>query len=185
MQRFFRGFVARKRYLDVIIPELVIGVRRRMILDLAATKIQAVFRGFISRAYIHDAAVRRQFVKSLVARGEIMSKVLAEAASAQQEELRQHKLQQDRAEFHGLASSMHHLVSTKNTPGVFNNPIMGPAKVKSELLGTDETAEASAEQTVANHEFVLVENAIKQINKSVYRKKFAECKCLVDFFQCV
>jgi len=120
VQRVMRGHLARLRT-----KVLRFETQRRFnahFFHHCSGVIQKFFRGWWSRRHLHDFYGRKKYLAKVEKRGEWTSEYLArehqdKLAVAKMEEERQMRL-----EFDNLAGDLHHLVSTKTTPGVYNPP---------------------------------------------------------------
>merc|ERR1711937_286181 len=84
--------------------------------------MQKTFRAFYSRRYKHSFYERAAYLRSVATKDEMVradSEALAEQVHHQRE-LQRHE--EEKKEFLTLSKDLHHLVSTSNTPGVFNSP---------------------------------------------------------------
>jgi len=87
-----------------------------------STTIQKTFRAFWSRKYLHDFYARKAYLGTVVARGDRVRDFLNKkyeqevAGKGGENEI---KLKE---EFQKVTSQLHHLVSTKAIPGIYNPP---------------------------------------------------------------
>lgn len=87
-----------------------------------ASVIQHVFRGFYSRKYKHDFRARKAYIANILAKSsELRLQLAANRERAAQEE-QERKLREMQDEFKKVAQKLHHLLSTKSRPGVYNPP---------------------------------------------------------------
>lgn len=119
IQRTWRGFSGRKTFARAkAVEEMQI---RQSYYDSMAVLIQKVFRGFLSRKTREDFHKRSAWLdetrqKSEALRKEMQSAHVEQAmVNAEKAELMQSK------KFDKLAENLHHLVSTKAIPGIFNS----------------------------------------------------------------
>eukprot|EP00930_Biecheleria_cincta_P055317 TRINITY_DN41646_c0_g1_i1.p1 TRINITY_DN41646_c0_g1~~TRINITY_DN41646_c0_g1_i1.p1 ORF type:complete len:403 (-),score=61.43 TRINITY_DN41646_c0_g1_i1:65-1195(-) len=120
IQRCVRGWLARMRC-------KAIGFEKRRRLNSlffhhCSSVIQKFFRGWWSRRHLHDYYGRKRYLGKVEQRGDWTSQYLAQE---HQEKLAAAKIDEERnmrQEFDALAGELHHLVSTKCTPGVYNPP---------------------------------------------------------------
>lgn len=61
---------------------------------------------------------------------------LQEYTKAEQYEQERRKEEEGRSQFNGIASNLHHLVSTATIPGVYNNPTL-PEEQKPQVYNAD------------------------------------------------
>jgi len=120
IQRCVRGCLARMRC-----KALGFEKKRRsnaQFFHHCSSVIQKFFRGWWSRRHLHDYYGRKRYLGKVEQRGDWTSQYLAQE---HQEKLAVAKIDEERnmrAEFDALAGELHHLVSTKCTPGVYNPP---------------------------------------------------------------
>jgi len=120
ISRMFRGFKGRQ-----VFAEKQRQARRREVECLFhsyALSIQQVFRGFFSRKYRHDFYARKAYIKLILDRSDKLRLELSinrEKVAQEEQERRLKKMQQ---EFKNIAKGLHHLLSTKTRPGVYNAP---------------------------------------------------------------
>lgn len=87
-----------------------------------ATVIQKFFRGYRSRKDFHDYYKRQEFLKKVGVRGERTNKHLQVNYERKLQVSREEEEAETRKEFDDLAGQLHHLVSTRMIPGVYNPP---------------------------------------------------------------
>jgi len=120
MQRILRGYLARQYACHVSMHRD--KQRALKMWTRAATLMQKTFRAFYSRRYKHSFYERAAYLRSVATKDEMVradSEALAEQVHHQRE-LQRHE--EEKKEFLTLSKDLHHLVSTSNTPGVFNSP---------------------------------------------------------------
>jgi len=87
-----------------------------------STVIQKFFRGYRSRKDFHDYYARKEFLKKVGVRGERTNKFLQVNFEEKLQVSREQEEHDTRKEFDDLAGQLHHLVSTRTIPGVYNPP---------------------------------------------------------------
>ncbi|CAE7343042.1 SPATA17 [Symbiodinium natans] len=88
----------------------------------SAVVIQRFFRGWSSRKHLHDYHGRKRYMEKCAQRGEWTQAYLAQE---HQQSLTRGKMEEEeqmRQEIRNVAGEIHHLVSTKSIPGVYNPP---------------------------------------------------------------
>ncbi|CAG9315077.1 unnamed protein product [Blepharisma stoltei] len=117
IKRVYIGYRTRKNFWKLINQQL--SHYRLMFYSSAATAIQRIYRGFYSRKYFHDFGARKKYLKHIEGKNE--RRIAKMHEYAKQQELEEQRRQEDyaRMEFYKLASSLHHLTSTKAIPGVY------------------------------------------------------------------
>jgi len=88
---------------------------------IAAT-CQKFFRGFHSRKHLHNYYGRKAYLEKVEKRGEWTNNFLQDQHRVQVAQAHAAEEEKQRVDFDNLASELHHLVSTKATPGVYNPP---------------------------------------------------------------
>lgn len=120
MARVHRGFLARRRCHQA-------RARRAEREALAvfhyyASAIQHVYRGFYSRKYSHDFYARKAYIEHIVeTSNQLRVQLAANRETAAVEEQRR-RAADTQTEFKRVAQRLHHLLSTKASPGVYNSP---------------------------------------------------------------
>lgn len=120
IQRALRGWIARHR-VKVLRFEKQRSLNVRFFHHCAAI-IQKFFRGWWSRRHLHDFHGRKRYLKNVEQRGDWTKEYLSREHQVNLENAKIEEEQRMRQEFDHLAGELHHLVSTKTTPGVYNPP---------------------------------------------------------------
>ena len=94
----------------------------RLVFEYYAGEIQRLWRGHYSRRYKHDFYARKQYIATVVMRGNDLRKKLEAYASECASEMERERARKREQEFKKVTENLHHLVSTKTTPGIYNNP---------------------------------------------------------------
>jgi hypothetical protein len=87
-----------------------------------ACVIQKFFRGWRSRKHLHDFYGRKNYLEKVSKRGEWTVDYLSREQQDKFMSAKAEEEEQMRGEFNKLAGDLHHLVSTKTIPGVYNPP---------------------------------------------------------------
>jgi len=85
-----------------------------------ATKIQALFRGYLSRKNIHNFYARKRYLEMIKLQNEIVKEHLDKFKKTQDEEERVLKLVQDQEKIVNQARRTHYLLSTSQISGVYD-----------------------------------------------------------------
>ena len=85
-----------------------------------ATLIQRTFRGFYSRKYKSNFYDRKKYLGGIVASGEKLRAQTLEHYMKSKEEDEKVQREETYREFKNLTENLHHLLSTKQQPGIFN-----------------------------------------------------------------
>lgn len=78
-----------------------------------------MYRGYYSRKYIHDFYARKKYIEHIKKKNEKRIDKLNKHFADQVVEDQRRQEEYARLEFYKLASSLHHLTSTKAIPGVY------------------------------------------------------------------
>ncbi|GMH68266.1 hypothetical protein TL16_g04888 [Triparma laevis f. inornata] len=84
--------------------------------------LQRTFRGFYSRRYYHDYSARKAYIQSVVEKGDALRSTLALNLQNQQIDEQERLMKEEEEEFKKVTSNLHHLLSTKTQPGIYNSP---------------------------------------------------------------
>jgi len=120
IQRVARGWLARRRC-------RVFRAQRsqrlnQIFFDTCAAVIQRHFRGWNSRRYTFDFYSRKAYLDKVAKRGEWTKEYLRRYETNLIIESKLKEEEHMRSEFQTLAGELHHLISTKSIPGVYNPP---------------------------------------------------------------
>mmetsp|Transcript_49335 Transcript_49335/g.152115 ORF Transcript_49335/g.152115 Transcript_49335/m.152115 type:complete len:263 (-) Transcript_49335:575-1363(-) len=120
IQRVIRGWLGRQRAKNLR------SERTRQLnmvfFHHCAAVIQKFFRGWWSRRNLHDYYGRKQYLETIGKRGNWTTEYLQREHQEKLEEAKNNEERSMQQEFHTLAGELHHLVSTKTIPGVYNPP---------------------------------------------------------------
>eukprot|EP00928_Gymnodinium_smaydae_P062362 TRINITY_DN46247_c0_g1_i1.p1 TRINITY_DN46247_c0_g1~~TRINITY_DN46247_c0_g1_i1.p1 ORF type:complete len:392 (+),score=48.02 TRINITY_DN46247_c0_g1_i1:106-1281(+) len=120
IQRIVRGMLARIRTREMRRQRI-----RRMNMVFfhhCAAVIQKYFRGWWSRRHLHNYYGRKAYLATVAKRGEWTCKHLTREYAVKLQEAKVAEELNMKQEFNTLAGELHHLVSTKTIPGVYNPP---------------------------------------------------------------
>jgi hypothetical protein len=122
VQRVFRGYLGRNKAKAANAHR--IKQARLGFFHYQASIVQKSFRGYYSRRYYHDFFARKAYIQEVIIKSE---KLRTELANHRQKLLeRDARSQEDRAreEFSRVTENLHHLLSTKCQPGIYNSPYL-------------------------------------------------------------
>jgi hypothetical protein len=85
---------------------------------------QKHFRGFYSRRYYHDFYARKKYISAIAEKGDSLRQELQQKREEQYYENQRVEEEKKRLEFHRISQNLHHLVSTKQNPGIYNSPYL-------------------------------------------------------------
>ncbi|KAI3377773.1 hypothetical protein L3Q82_008920, partial [Scortum barcoo] len=98
-----------------------------------AVRIQRRWRGFFVRKYVHNFYARKSYLEGLCRKNEIVRRELDELEELQRRERNCLEMVKEQTAKVYQAHRLHHLLSTKQCPGVFNSPFR-PAPHEMEQL---------------------------------------------------
>ena len=119
IKRAWKCHQTRKQYWKKIDEELML--RRREFYSAAVINIQRVYRGYYFRKYTHDFYARMHYLDHLRSKNQEMRESMNKYYDALKAEQARQQEDYARLEFNKLASSLHHLTSTKAIPGVYRH----------------------------------------------------------------
>ncbi|MDC3321731.1 hypothetical protein OAV88_03935 [bacterium] len=128
MQRVARGRAGRKRVSRRENEKRL--ENERLVFEYYAGEIQRLWRGHFSRKYKHDFYARKQYIATVVMRGNELREKLEAYASDCLSNREKERARKREEEFQKVTENLHHLVSTKSTPGIYNNPYFENKKPK-------------------------------------------------------
>eukprot|EP00629_Pelagomonadales_sp_RCC1024_P017503 CAMPEP_0119264350 /NCGR_PEP_ID=MMETSP1329-20130426/3453_1 /TAXON_ID=114041 /ORGANISM="Genus nov. species nov., Strain RCC1024" /LENGTH=339 /DNA_ID=CAMNT_0007264111 /DNA_START=397 /DNA_END=1416 /DNA_ORIENTATION=+ len=120
VQRVFRGHIGRHITRSKALARA--NYEDLAIFHYHAIMCQRTFRGYYSRRYRHDFNARKNYITSVVSKGDALRARLERARLDQivhEAEMTEAEKQQA---FKQICQHLHHLVSTKSVPGVYNSP---------------------------------------------------------------
>lgn len=117
IKRIYRGYRTRKGFWGKI--QQALSLQMRKFYDSSATAIQRVYKGYYSRRYYHDFYARKKYLEHIQNKNEKRLRKLEEYRREQDAEDQKRQEDYARLEFYKLASSLHHLTSTRAIPGVY------------------------------------------------------------------
>jgi len=81
------------------------------------------FRGFHSRRYTHNYYARKAYIQAVMDKSETLRHHLEGQLQDQVEATIEERERDARTKVEQLSAKLHHLVSTKTTPGIYNSPM--------------------------------------------------------------
>lgn len=96
--------------------------RNRVFFDYCATTIQKRFRGHWSRVYRHGYYARKAYLEDIATAGEKTVDFLHKIGAAAEENKRIDDEKKVKRELKTICSDLHHLISTRHIPGIYNGP---------------------------------------------------------------
>ncbi|XP_077446786.1 spermatogenesis-associated protein 17 isoform X1 [Stigmatopora argus] len=132
IQKIWRGFRARARCRQMVMAAYFI--MKMDFYNAMAVRIQRRWRGFYVRKYIHSFYSRKSYLQRLCRTNEIVRREMDELEELQKKErICLKKLNDQKAKMY-QAYRWHHVLSTKQRPGVFNSPFrVAPHEMESLL----------------------------------------------------
>ncbi|XP_028258234.1 spermatogenesis-associated protein 17 [Parambassis ranga] len=120
IQKIWRGFTARARVRQMV--KAAYFIMKMNFYDEMAVRIQRRWRGFFVRKYIHSFYARKSYMEGLVIKNELVRRQLDELEDLQKRERDCVEMVKQQTAKLYQAHRLHHLISTKQCPGVFNSP---------------------------------------------------------------
>jgi hypothetical protein len=134
IQKNFKGFLARTQHENKVNEES--NVKNQKFYEYHLTIIQKMWRGFVSRRNKLDYHMRKKYLQKIKQKNEETLTKVHEYSKAIKYELDRKSEDDERKKFYEVASHLHHLVSTKIIPGVYNPPHL-PEESKPQVYNTD------------------------------------------------
>ena len=145
-----------------------------------AVHAQRAFRGYYSRRYRHDYNARKAYILSVVEKGEQLRARLQEHLRAQRDGAARAMKGDAEQEFAEVTANLHHLVSTKNIPGVYNSPYMQdnlpaalgrPIEVRAARARTEEGNPTNARSFLSLVALVETDGSARALSGAEKKKK--------------
>ncbi|XP_070766299.1 spermatogenesis-associated protein 17 [Enoplosus armatus] len=131
IQKIWRGFTARARFRQMV--KAAYFIMKMNFYEEMAVRIQRRWRGFFMRKYIHNYYARKSYLEGLSRKNELVRRELDELEELQKRERVCLEMVKEQTAKVYQAHRLHHLLSTKQCPGVFNSPFR-PAPHEMEQL---------------------------------------------------
>ncbi|XP_005733371.1 spermatogenesis-associated protein 17 [Pundamilia nyererei] len=131
IQKIWRGFTARARVRQMV--KAAYFIMKMNFYEEMVVRIQRTWRGFFVRKYIHNFYARKKYMEGLVMKNELVRRELDQLEDLQKRERDCLDMVKEHTAKVYQAHRLHHLLSTKQCPGVFNSPFR-PAPHEMELL---------------------------------------------------
>uniref|UniRef100_A0A4W6FV25 Spermatogenesis associated 17 n=1 Tax=Lates calcarifer TaxID=8187 RepID=A0A4W6FV25_LATCA len=131
IQKIWRGFTARARFRQMV--KAAYFIMKMNFYEEMAVRIQRRWRGFFVRRYIHNFYARKSYLEGLSRKNELVRRELDEFEELQKRERDCLEMIKEQTAKVYQAHRLHHLLSTKQCPGVFNSPFR-PFPHETELL---------------------------------------------------
>ncbi|XP_042345505.1 spermatogenesis-associated protein 17 [Plectropomus leopardus] len=120
IQKIWRGFTARAHFRQMV--KAAYFIMKMNFYEEMAVRIQRRWRGFFVRKYIHNFYARKSYLEGLLRKNELVRMELDELEELQKRERDCIEMVKDQTAKVYQAHRLHHLLSTKQCPGVFNSP---------------------------------------------------------------
>ncbi|KAK2920364.1 spermatogenesis-associated protein 17 [Channa argus] len=120
IQKTWRGFLARACFRQMV--KEAYFIMKMNFYEGMAVRIQRRWRGFFVRKYIHNFYARKRYLEGLSRTNELVRRDLDELEQLQKKERDCLDMVKEQTAKVYEAQRLHHLLSTKQCPGVFNSP---------------------------------------------------------------
>ncbi|XP_040926009.1 spermatogenesis-associated protein 17 isoform X2 [Betta splendens] len=131
IQKIWRGFTARARFRQMV--KAAYFIMKMNFYEEMAVRIQRRWRGFFVRKYIHNFYARKRYLEGLYRKNEVVRRELRELEELQKRARESLEMVKEQRAKVKQAHHLHHLLSTKQCPGIFNSPFR-PDPHEMELL---------------------------------------------------
>ncbi|XP_051235559.1 spermatogenesis-associated protein 17 isoform X2 [Dicentrarchus labrax] len=132
IQKIWRGFTARARFRQMV--KAAYFIMKMNFYEEMAVRIQRRWRGFFVRKYIHNFYARKSYLEGLFRKNELVRRELDELEELQKRERDCLEMVKEQTAKVYQAYRLHHLLSTKQCPGVFNSPFRSAPHEMEQLL---------------------------------------------------
>ncbi|XP_060902359.1 spermatogenesis-associated protein 17 isoform X1 [Labrus mixtus] len=131
IQKIWRGFTARAHFRQMV--KEAYFIMKMNFYEEMAVRIQRRWRGFFARKFIHNFYARKRYLEGVAANNELVRREMDEIEELQKRERDCLKMVREQTAKVYQAYRSHHLLSTKQCPGVLN-PSFGSAPQEREQL---------------------------------------------------
>ncbi|XP_074523023.1 spermatogenesis-associated protein 17 isoform X2 [Halichoeres trimaculatus] len=132
IQKTWRGFTARARFRQMV--KEAYFIMKMNFYEEMAVRIQRRWKGFFVRKYIHNFYARKRYLEGVVMNNELVRRELDEHEELQKRERSCLKMVKEQTAKVYQAHRLHHLLSTKQCPGIFNPPFRPAPNEMEQLL---------------------------------------------------
>jgi hypothetical protein len=122
VQRVFRGYLGREK--ANASNQQRIKNARLGFFHYQASIIQKSFRGYYSRRYYHDFFAWKSYIQEVIIKSERLRVELRKHRQELLERDARSQMENAREEFSRVTENLHHLLSTKCQPGIYNSPYL-------------------------------------------------------------
>lgn len=122
IQKSFRGYLARANHQKDVAEQN--DNLMKQFFEYHRAIIVKHWLGYKCRKYVMDYHANRKWLKMTKLKNEEMLEKMKEYGENLREEMERKKDEDQRRQFNEIAKNLHHLVSTKAIPGVYNPPHM-------------------------------------------------------------
>ncbi|XP_055085951.1 spermatogenesis-associated protein 17 [Periophthalmus magnuspinnatus] len=120
IQKIWRGFRARSRFRQMV--KAAYFIMKMNFYEAMAVRIQRRWRGYYVRKYVHNFYARKSYLENISMKNKQVRRDLDELEELQRRERKCLEMVKEQTAKLYQAHRLHHLVSTKQCPGVFNSP---------------------------------------------------------------
>ncbi|XP_058485850.1 spermatogenesis-associated protein 17 [Solea solea] len=131
IQKIWRGFTARARFRQMV--KEAYFIMKMNFYEEMAVRIQRRWRGFYVRKYVHNFYARKNYLAEVSWKNKVIRSGLDELEELQKRERDCLDVIKEQTNKVYQAHRLHHLLSTKQRPGIFNSPFR-PGPHETELL---------------------------------------------------
>lgn len=152
IQKIWRGFSARSSFRQMV--KAAYFIMKMNFYEEMALRIQRRWRGYFVRKYVHSFYARKSYLEEITMKNEQVRRDLGELEELQKRERKCLEMVKEQTAKVYQAHRLHHLVSTKQCPGVFNSPFRR-APHEMELLLRQVKYQAPTRLTPRDRSFLL------------------------------
>ncbi|XP_005374764.1 PREDICTED: spermatogenesis-associated protein 17 [Chinchilla lanigera] len=120
IQKWWRGYLGRKHY--QLLVEVAYYTMKMDLYNAMAVRIQRRWRAYKVRKYCFNYFCFKEYLQAVSEANDTIREVLQEFAEIQESEEKKAKLEREEKQREKEARKMHHLLSTKQIPGIYNSP---------------------------------------------------------------
>uniref|UniRef100_A0A8C6WIM7 Spermatogenesis associated 17 n=1 Tax=Neogobius melanostomus TaxID=47308 RepID=A0A8C6WIM7_9GOBI len=152
IQKIWRGFRARSHFRQMV--KAAYFILKMNFYEEMAVRIQRRWRGYYVRKYVHSFHARKRYLEDISLKNDQVRRDLDELEELQRRERTCLEIVKEQTTKVYQAHRLHHLLSTKQCPGVFNSPFRR-APHEMELLLRQVKYQAPTRLTPRDRAFLL------------------------------
>ncbi|XP_074165286.1 spermatogenesis-associated protein 17 isoform X1 [Sminthopsis crassicaudata] len=131
IQKWWRGYLGRKQYRQMVKTAYL--TMKMNFYNEMAVRIQKRWRGYKIRKYCFNYYYLKEYLRAISDTNQAIREALEEFAEMKAREKKKADLEKEEKRKQNQARKTHYLLSTKQSPGIYNSPFRDPDPMEFEL----------------------------------------------------